>query len=132
MLAIVVDDDTVTRVIASRILLRAGVTSIGFANADDALALLEPLHPDVSMLLTDVSMPGSMDGLELARRTTVSAPHLPVLVMSGSDDSLAAARGIDGIAGVIGKPLSAELLVDAVRGAFGGRDGYPNQCDARR
>ena len=132
MLAIVVDDDTVTRVIASRILRTAGVTSLGFATADEALALLDPLHPDVSMLLTDVSMPGSIDGLELARRTRAGSPHLPVIVMSGSDGSLADARRIDGIAGVVGKPLAAQALVEAVLGALGGRDGYPNQCDARR
>jgi hypothetical protein len=52
--------------------------------------------------------------------------------MSGSDESLAEATKIDGIGGVIGKPLSAGILVEAVRGALGGSLGFPSQCDGRR
>lgn len=52
------------------------------ASADEAAAVLASVAV-VDLLITDVEMPGSMDGLQLARRTLADRPSLPVIVVSG-------------------------------------------------
>lgn len=49
-------------------------------SADEAL--MEPIQ-DYDLLLSDVQMPGSMDGIELARRIARQRPDLPILLASG-------------------------------------------------
>jgi two-component system, response regulator PdtaR len=50
--------------------------------ADAAVALLET-RPDVSVLLTDIDMPGSMDGLKLANAVRDRWPPITILIVSG-------------------------------------------------
>jgi CheY-like chemotaxis protein len=61
------------------------------ANADDAVDLLEA-HPEVALLFTDIDMPGTMDGLELAEVVHARWPYVRLIVTSGhtvvSDDDL--------------------------------------------
>jgi two-component system, response regulator PdtaR len=52
------------------------------ASADEAATILASLAV-VDLVITDVEMPGSMDGLEPARRIRAGRPSLPVIVVSG-------------------------------------------------
>lgn len=57
----------------------AGFAALEAGNADEAVALLE-LRLDISVLFTDIDMPGSMDGLKLAhavreRWPPIKNPH---------------------------------------------------------
>ena len=51
-------------------------------NADDALSLFEDRH-DIGVVFTDISMPGSLNGLDLARQIRRHRPDVGVLVTSG-------------------------------------------------
>jgi two-component system, response regulator PdtaR len=51
------------------------------ADADEALRLLRDGHIDI--VLTDVEMPGSIGGIELARKINAKWPRIPVIFMSG-------------------------------------------------
>ena len=51
-------------------------------NGDDAFDLLQA-DSDVQLLFTDVSMPGKMDGLALAREVHGRWPHIGIMVVSG-------------------------------------------------
>ena len=52
------------------------------ANADQAMAVLQT-RDDIQVLVTDVNMPGSMDGLDLAREVSERWKAISIIVVSG-------------------------------------------------
>ena len=63
---LIVEDEGLVRLLGVDTFAAAGFRVIEAFNGDDALGLLES-DSDVQLLFTDVSMPGKMDGLALAR-----------------------------------------------------------------
>jgi len=61
----------------------AGFQVLEAANADVALKVLEARSAEVHVLFTDVNMPGSMDGMELAEQVHARWPHVRLLISSG-------------------------------------------------
>jgi two-component system, response regulator PdtaR len=120
VLVVLVDDDPVVRVLAGRVLRRAGMGCLGFASADDALPALAELRGEVSVLVTDVQMPGSMDGLGLAAHAGEAHPGLPVVVMSGSPGALERAAALAPVAATLAKPFPTAELARVVLGAARG------------
>ncbi|WP_454253201.1 response regulator [Pseudomonas sp. Marseille-Q7302] len=57
-----------------------------FSTADDACRYLEQKHPPLDLLFTDVRMPGSKTGLDLALSARRLQPTLPIVVSSGYFD----------------------------------------------
>lgn len=53
------------------------------SNGARAMRLLD-LHPDISLLFTDIDMPGSMDGLKLAAAVRNGWPPIKIIVTSGA------------------------------------------------
>jgi two-component system, response regulator PdtaR len=62
---LVVEDEFFSRLHAVDVVNDAGFTAIEASNADEAIATLED-RKDIRIVLTDINMPGSMDGLKLA------------------------------------------------------------------
>ena len=62
---LIVEDDLLIRLHAAQIIEEAGFEVIEASNADEAIAILE-VRSDITVLFTDIQMPGSMDGLKLA------------------------------------------------------------------
>lgn len=82
-LIMVVDDESQIRDCARDILQTAGFGVIEFADGETALHEFERRIGEISVLLTDLSMP-SMSGRELARRFRQRRADVPVVMMSGS------------------------------------------------
>jgi two-component system, response regulator PdtaR len=80
---IVAEDEILTRLAVVDELLENGFDVREACNADEALTVLESEKTHVDALFTDIDMPGSMNGLELALRARQSRPHLGVLIASG-------------------------------------------------
>jgi CheY-like chemotaxis protein len=80
---LVVEDETVLRLDLVALLEDAGLDVLEAADADEALNLLAG-HPDVRILLTDVQMPGSMDGLHLVHHVRKNWPGVGLMLMSGN------------------------------------------------
>jgi CheY-like chemotaxis protein len=78
---LVVEDDGLIRLDLVDTLMDAGYQVLEAANADEAWAILETTMIDA--LITDIDMPGSMDGLELARRVCNRWPDCKIVVISG-------------------------------------------------
>ena len=108
---LLVDDEPLLLMSMAADLQDAGFAVIEAANADQALAALNTI-PSISLVCTDVRMPGSMDGIGLARRVRAERPELPVLLVSGEitgrhEPNIADARLI--------KPIDAAELLNTVR-----------------
>lgn len=77
-----VEDEPLQRLLALDMLEEAGFKAIEAANADQAVAILES-RDDIRILLTDVDMPGSMDGFKLAAAVRDRWPPIEIIVVSG-------------------------------------------------
>ncbi|CAK0770979.1 two-component system, sensor histidine kinase and response regulator [Gammaproteobacteria bacterium] len=87
-LILLVDDDPNMRLLMKRVLLRAGLLVAEAEDGDAALTACAELHPDLVIL--DVMMP-RLDGFQtcIALRKQSSNAHLPILMMTGLDDTTA-------------------------------------------
>jgi CheY-like chemotaxis protein len=81
-LIVVVDDDVFERLGASFMFVDAGYRVLEAENADEALRFFET-NPDIKLLFTDVSMPGSMSGSDLAHQVAERWPSVGIIVASG-------------------------------------------------
>jgi PAS domain S-box-containing protein len=79
--------------------------------ADAEAAVLDVERDSVDLVLSDIVMPGKMDGLGLARRLKEIRPNLPVLLATGYSDAAANARGEFSI---IRKPYEIHQLSQAI------------------
>ena len=111
------DNDDVMAVTA------ALITSLGLrvsraANAAEALTILRTpeIGPSIGFLLTDVVMPGAMDGVELALKMRAERPDLPVTVVTGFAENVQSA--LDAKLDVAHKPLDPDALIARLRKAF--------------
>ena len=79
---LVVEDEPLLLMMAGEIVEDAGLESILAHNADEAILILES-RDDISILFTDVRMPGSMDGIRLAAAVRDRWPPIKLVVVSG-------------------------------------------------
>ena len=79
---LVVEDEPLLRMLAVEVVEEAGSIAIEARDADEAVILLES-RADITLLFTDVNMPGSMDGLKLAHAVRDRWPPIKILVVSG-------------------------------------------------
>jgi two-component system, response regulator PdtaR len=81
-LIVVVDDDVFERMGASSMFLDAGYRVLEAENADEALVFFET-NANIGLLFTDVSMPGSMSGSDLAHHVAERWPSVGIILASG-------------------------------------------------
>jgi CheY-like chemotaxis protein len=79
---LVVEDEPFVRLFGVDLLEEAGFDVLQAGNADEALRLLET-HPEVRVVFSDIQMPGSLDGLGLARRICQRWPRIGIVLTSG-------------------------------------------------
>jgi CheY-like chemotaxis protein len=79
---LLVEDELLVRMAAADDLQDAGFHVLEAANADVALAVLETCSDNVQVLFTDIDMPGSMNGLDLAESVQQRWPHISLLISS--------------------------------------------------
>ena len=113
---LVVEDETAVRGLVRRALESQGYTVLAVGSGDEALTLLEEADALVDLLLTDVVLPGSLQGNELASAARVFRPRLPVLYMSGyTFDAIVHSGRVDEGVNYIEKPFRPEELARQVR-----------------
>jgi FixJ family two-component response regulator len=107
-----VDDEAPVRRALGRLLRLTGHEVLSFASGQDFLDSLDTRRPDCVLL--DIQMPG-MTGLQVRDRLMATHPTLPVVFITGGDDPGLAQRALaGGTAGLLRKPFSREVLLDAV------------------
>ncbi len=106
---LIVEDEALVRLVLSEALRDAGMRVVEAASAEEAEAALKA-GLQVDLVFTDVRMPGSYDGLELARRIKRERADLPVLVTSGHLD----AASVHPIAVFLPKPYVLDDVLDTI------------------
>lgn len=114
-LALVVDDDA-----EMRALLRDHATDLGYSvieagSGDEAERLVGQIA-DISLVISDIIMPGALNGLDLAQSLRKSKPELPILLVSGlpaADPTIVAARQTFS---VLRKPFTRKAFATALAG----------------
>ncbi|MBS0530792.1 MAG: response regulator [Proteobacteria bacterium] len=80
---LIVEDEVLIRMEAIEMIRDAGFEVVEAADADEAVTILEA-RTDIVALFTDIQMPGSMDGLKLARAVRDRWPPIKILAASGN------------------------------------------------
>lgn len=115
-LVAIVDDDPAIRGSVDSFLRSAGLTSLGFASAEDLLA--DAAQARWACIVTDLHMPG-MTGLDLLAEITRRGWHHPVIVMTAYPTDASrnqALRG--GAAAFLTKPIDPDGLLAAIEDAI--------------
>ena len=79
---LIVEDELLIRMNAAEMIKEAGFEVVEAASADEAIAILED-RLDITVLFTDIQMPGSMDGLKLAAAVRDRWPPILIVATSG-------------------------------------------------
>jgi len=108
---LVVENEAIIRMMATDALEDSGLTVLEAADACDALLLLSQ-HPEIDLLFTDINMPGTIDGLDLAVRALRDRPELRLIMSSGRNCFPGRAMPDDGK--FLEKPYDMNTLVDLV------------------
>ena len=112
---LVVEDDPLVREHVSQLLSSLGYTVLEAADGASALGILDAT-PQVSLLFTDMIMPGGMNGRRLAELARSRRPGLPVLFTSGySRDALVHHGRLDADVRLLTKPYRRAQLASAIR-----------------
>jgi two-component sensor histidine kinase/CheY-like chemotaxis protein len=113
---LIVEDEMILRMRAVDIVEDAGFHPVEAVNADEALAILES-RSDISLLFTDIQMPGSIDGLKLAHAVHDRWPSIKIILVSGQVRPSASETPAD--SRFFGKPLGVEQMIAELQAMVG-------------
>lgn len=91
---LIAEDDAFIRAMIADFLRDSGFDVLEAESADQAVAVLES-GANISLLFSDIKMPGTMDGCDLARQVRERWPDTRVLLTSGYSSALAEARNTE-------------------------------------
>jgi two-component sensor histidine kinase/FixJ family two-component response regulator len=113
---LVVEDEMVLRMRAVDIVEDAGFAAVEATNADQAISVLES-RSDISLLFSDIQMPGSIDGLKLAYAVHERWPDIKIILVSGqinpsNDEKPENSR-------FFGKPIDSKQMIAELQDMIG-------------
>jgi PAS domain S-box-containing protein len=119
---LLLEDDPAVRAATRNALERYGYRALEAESADEALGIWRARSAEIALLLTDLVMPGSMSGRQLAERLVAEAPTLQVVFTSGYSPEIVN-RIVHLTPGqtLLQKPYSAKVLTSAVRRSLDAR-----------
>jgi len=112
---LLVDDDIALREVASAALHRMGYNVLTGINGEDALAIFRDHEREISLVLSDIVMPG-MGGVELAQKIRSRNPHIPIILATGydRDEAIHGQLAIDHCQ-FLSKPYSFAMMSQLIR-----------------
>jgi two-component system, response regulator PdtaR len=111
-----VEDEVLVRMTLADQLRSAGYVVLEASNADEALDLLHSKGHGVQLLLSDIRMPGWIDGVELARAIRAQHPEIKIVLASGESFSASHWGDTDGF---FPKPYNARRLIEHIKMLLG-------------
>jgi CheY-like chemotaxis protein len=115
-IVLVVEDEMVLRMRAVDIVEDAGFNPLEAVNGDEALSILES-RSDISLLFTDIQMPGNLDGLKLAHAVHKRWPAIKIILVSGQVNLSDADKPAD--SRFFGKPLETDQMIAEIQQMMG-------------
>ena len=109
MKILVVEDESLVREVLAADLADAGHRIVQALNADEAIRALDS---DIDVLVTDIDMPGSMDGLALAFLVSDNWPPIKIIIASGKHKPLS--DEMPEGAAFLAKPYFSRQVLDAI------------------
>jgi PAS domain S-box-containing protein len=113
-LVLLVEDEPDVRHVVRDQLVDLGYPVLEAENGNQAEEILEQVS-DITVLLTDIIMPGGMNGRELARAALKKRPELHVVLMSGYEEQAALSQSETPGLCLLGKPFSKRELAYALK-----------------
>jgi CheY-like chemotaxis protein len=110
---LLVEDDVLVRFTTADILREEGFDVLEAVDSSEALALLTTGHP-LDLVITDIRMPGHMDGVQLASVIKATRPNLPIALLSSHLD-----RADHEADAFVPKPYDVGQLVEVVKRLIG-------------
>ena len=117
-LVLVVDDEPLVHVIASRVLERYGFDLLNAADGVEAIEILALAQRAPTLVISDLRMP-RMNGAELGQWLSDRYPAVPVLYVSGFMDELPPPSAVPAAQSYLAKPFTPEMLLAQVRALCG-------------
>ena len=113
-IVLVVEDDVLIRMPIAQYLRDCGYRVIEAANADEAMAVLLHEETNVDVVFSDIEMPGSVDGFELAKWIREHRPGVDVMLAGTISRAVNAAKELcDG--NQLPKPYTSQAVHDRIR-----------------
>jgi CheY-like chemotaxis protein len=112
---LVIDDEPTIRMLVAEVLAESGFAVIEAPDGPTGLRVLES-NARIDLLITDVGLPGGMNGRQVADAARVSRPDLKVLFITGYAENAVIGRGrLDNGMFVLTKPFQMEVLAERIR-----------------
>jgi DNA-binding NtrC family response regulator len=115
---LVAEDHEGYRLFACEVLRQSGFEVIAAENGNQALFAIGA-DPSIELLITDILMPGQLDGWSLAARAVTLRPWLRVLYTTGVQTVLPQAGAVPGHGPLLPKPWTAQQLLRQVERLLG-------------
>ena len=113
---LLVEDDTLVRELSKKVLEKAGYRVLVAADSDDATGIAGRNPGEIDLLVSDVVIPGAMNGPQLAGSLRKTFPELKVLFVSGYAENIVAGHGVPlSKVNLLDKPFSPSTLINKVR-----------------
>lgn len=128
-ICLIVDDEPSIREYLRTILQRERIQCLEADSAAQALRIIQKLDGRLDLIVSDIKMPGEMDGIDLAHSVRQSFPAVPVILVSGYADADAVKQAAAMFV-FIHKPFVLEAILAAVRKVVGFVDSTSSEAIA--
>jgi CheY-like chemotaxis protein len=116
---LVIDDEPTIRMLIAEVLAESGYAVIEAPDGPAGMRVLDS-KARIDLLITDVGLPGGMNGRQVADAARVNRPELKVLFITGYAENAVIGRGrLDNGMFVLTKPFQMEILADRIREIIG-------------
>lgn len=112
---LVLEDDAIIRALMVDVLEDFGAQVTSFPTADEGMMYLEGTREPVDLIVSDIQMPGLLNGYDLSKVVSHRWPTLPVVLTSGNTGM---ALQLGASVRFLPKPWSTERLIDCVQAAL--------------
>ena len=117
---LVVDDEPTIRMLVAEVLQDLGYTAIEAADGSSGLRVLQS-DVRIDLLVTDVGLPGGINGRQVADAARVTRPDLKVLFITGYAENAVVSHGhLDPGMHVVTKPFAMEALASRIKDLISG------------
>jgi DNA-binding NtrC family response regulator len=113
---LIVEHDEFLKSLTADIMEDAGFVTLRARDADEAVAFLD-FRSDIALLLTSVTMPGSMDGLDLAHMVRERWPAIRIIITSSK--VWLTTNNFPTGSRFVPKPYRAQVMISEIRSLIG-------------